>query len=461
MLWHILQKELQLHIKSLRFLISFILIVSLMIISGFVFIRNYSQKVSDYRWAVSKNDQTLREASGNLRKLAERVQFLMKSPNKLELCAEGGENALPNAFTLNAFLITDEPLRETRANFMLPRFRYLDWAFIFSVVLSFVVFILTYDAISGEKEQGTLGLLLSNSIPRATVLMAKYLSVLILILTPFLVGLLLNLLIVSSSSLIAFSRLEWLKILTFAGISLVYLSLFILIGMFVSCSTKSPVASVIILLFIWVIFVVIIPNSVGMLAGKLHPIPSKKEYMEKSWGAVSQLWQTAPREATGYHGTPFHKDYPLRHKLMCDIEAARNRLYDQFAKQMIRQVRFARNLTRISPTAVYQNLCEAIAGVGLPRFESFYAQVVRYRERLRDFIVSEDKKDPESAHFVNHEGFGTSEKPVDFDAIPKFQERPIPLSDSLHALWDVVLLILFNLAFFVLAFVAFLRYDVR
>ena len=55
-----------------------------------------------------------------------------------------------------------------------------------------------------------------------------------------------------------------------------------------------------------------------------------------------------------------------------------------------------------------------------------------------------------------------SHKPVDFDSVPKFVERDLMLGESLRlAIWDIGLLVLFNLVLFAAAFVSFLRYDVR
>ena len=52
--------------------------------------------------------------------------------------------------------------------------------------------------------------------------------------------------------------------------------------------------------------------------------------------------------------------------------------------------------------------------------------------------------------------------PVDFDTVPKFQEKDPKLSESLKlAIWDIGLLALLNLVFFAASFVSFLRYDVR
>jgi len=463
MLKQIVQKEIQIHIKELRFLISFVLILILMISSGLLFVRSYRQKVVDYRRVVNENNRVLKRAAQSLRDVATSDQIVVKSPNKLELCAEGGESLLPNAFVLNAFDMLSMPQNEARANFMMPRFRFLDWVFVFSIILSFIAFLMTYDVVSGEKQQGTLGLLLSNPISRATVLLGKYLGAIICLTLPVVLGLVLNLLIVSLSPLISFSGSEWMKILTIGVASMVYLSVFVLIGLFVSASTRAPVTSGIVLLFIWIFSAVVVPHSVGMLAGKFYPLPTKG-FLERYKRAQDQIWWDAPDAVGRFCGRPdpFADYYPLRHKVLLEVAAVRNRLYDGYLKQMIDQVRYAQNVIRLSPTSVYQHLCEAVAGVGVLRFEQFYQQVKKYRSQLRDFIVAEDRKDPESAHLINFEGDGISEKPVDFDAIPRFREKPIPMSDSLrYALWDVVLLILFNLVFFALAFVAFLRYDVR
>ncbi len=55
-----------------------------------------------------------------------------------------------------------------------------------------------------------------------------------------------------------------------------------------------------------------------------------------------------------------------------------------------------------------------------------------------------------------------SKKPVNFNIVPKFQERDLALGQSLKlAIWDIGLLVLFNLVFFAASYVSFLRYDVR
>ena len=64
----------------------------------------------------------------------------------------------------------------------------MDWAFIIGYVLSLIALLFTFDSVSGEREQGTLRLMLANSIPRHTVLIGKFLGALISITIPFLLA---------------------------------------------------------------------------------------------------------------------------------------------------------------------------------------------------------------------------------------------------------------------------------
>ena len=55
-------------------------------------------------------------------------------------------------------------------------FQFLDLEFLFTVILSLFAILLGYDAISGEKEQGTLRLAFANAVPRHTYVLGKLLG---------------------------------------------------------------------------------------------------------------------------------------------------------------------------------------------------------------------------------------------------------------------------------------------
>ena len=135
---------------------------------------------------------------------------------------------------------------------------------------------------------------------------------------------------------------------------------------------------------------------------------------------------------------------------------------------MLAQAFAGRSFTCFSPKVIYQRACETIAGTVIKRCSNLFQQIKPYLTELKEYIRSKDSEDPDSLHLLfgdEHEvktWGAVSKKSVDFDTVPKFQERDLGLGQSLQlAIWDIGLLVLFNLVFFAAAFVSFLRYDVR
>jgi len=132
-----------------------------------------------------------------------------------------------------------------------------------------------------------------------------------------------------------------------------------------------------------------------------------------------------------------------------DTEA---QLADQHINLQLRQVQFARNLSHISPIACFQYAMEGLANTGVVSYMNFVKQARRYRQTFIDFIKTEDRSDPESLHIYPVRE-GLSQKPVNPQAIPRFQERVSHES----VLLPIGLLILFNLLLFSTAHIFFSR----
>jgi hypothetical protein len=131
---------------------------------------------------------------------------------------------------------------------------------------------------------------------------------------------------------------------------------------------------------------------------------------------------------------------------------------------MVAQLRLAQNLMRIPPMMTYTFLCEAVAETGLPRFESFYAQIKRFRDEWREWIFSQDRKNKDSLHILSAEPWTIpySLKKPDYEHIPRFFEKLPSLRHGLQSgLLDLSLLILVNVILFMASYLAFMRYDVR
>lgn len=444
MLGHIFRREILEHFISLRFSLTFILVIVVMSTIGFVFIGEHTEMSADFSRNRNEYLDKLRQTTKKPEPLGGVTfpQSVYKSPNPLQFLAEGHEQDLPNTCEVGAFY-TEGPYLKSRGNFMLGRSNPFDWAFVMGTIFSFVAIILTYDAISGEREKGTLRLTLSNAVSRGTLLLGKYLAVMVSISMPLFVGITMNLFIIITSGALSFDAGDWAKICAMIGVSLVYISAFVLLSLFISSSFRESSTALVVLLLLWVMSVVIVPSSGGIIASKLK----KPASLEQWRGRLQAKLASAPRIRSTY----WSPGEPLTPAI--SFANAREGVLDEYRGALVNQIQWTRNFTSISPTANYQYAAEAIAGTGLTRYETFWKQVKQYKMELLEFTKTEYAKNQRNPDI---------RYAVDYDAIPKFTDKLPSLSSTAQsALLNLMLLCLFNIAFFVAAFVSFLRYDVR
>jgi len=472
MIRQIIRKELLENLLSLRFMLSLVLVICLFAASGFVFINKYKQQTDDYWEKTNKNLSALSGESKQLYKLALHKQQVFRKPKPLSLCAEGFEKSLPNYFRFDTFAI-GLPEIKSQTNFMLPHFSDIDWVFIISLIFSFIALVFTYNSICGEKEAGTLRLMLAGSIPRHKVLIAKYFGVMLTIGIPLFIGLLVSLIIVITSNVAVFSGLDWLKIVAIIFLSFLYLSLFVLLGMFISSRTGRSANCMVMLLLVWVVLVILIPSFGRIISDVSCKSPNGIQLERKLSEVAAEVWNNSGKygERAGnmsHNLADPMNNPPARARLKNAVTNAQNQVIEDHHNKMLVQVFTGRDFTCFSPAVIYQRASEAIAGTGVNHCVSLYQQIKQFQASFREYVRSKDSEDPESLHLINPET-GTarswktiSHKPVDFDTVPKFQERDLALGESLQlAIWDIGLLALFNLVFFAAAFVSFLKYDVR
>ncbi|MEJ2701426.1 MAG: ABC transporter permease subunit [Sedimentisphaerales bacterium] len=472
MIRQIIYKEVLENLLSLRFGLSVLLAISLFVICGYVFVINYQEQSKDYWKKTNENLSAVREESSELYKVAFYKQGIYRKPQPLVMCAEGEEKALPNFFQVNAFT-ADLPKTKGQANFALPQFSSVDWGLIVSLILSFAALVFTYDSICGEREAGTLRLTLANTIPRHEVLLGKYAGTMITLAIPMILGMLVSVIILIPSKDVVIGGSGWVKILVVAFVSLLYLSIFVLLGMFVSSRTGHSANSMAILLLAWVVAVILLPSFARIVFDVSVEEPTEQELQRQINEAREEIWDNSERY--GKNAGSMSNDLsnpinnpPARARLQAAVMDATNQLQQEYHTKWLGQAIARRNFACLSPAVIYQRACEAVAGTGIMRCADLYKQVKRYGMDLKEFVRSRDTEDPQSLHLIGptsnmaRSWRTISHDPVDFDSIPKFQEHPMTLGQSLRlAVWDIGLLILINLGLFAGAFVSFLRYDVR
>jgi ABC-type transport system involved in multi-copper enzyme maturation permease subunit len=471
MILRMIYREILENLLSLRFVLSLLLAVSLFAAAGFVFVAKYQQESKDYWKDTNENLLGLSEKTKHLYDVALYEQKIYRKPKPLAFCAEGFEKYFPNRFRFNIFSM-ELPEVKSREHVDPGSFSDIDLAFIISVILSFVALVFTYNTICGEKEAGTLRLILASSVPRRDILIGKYIGSMLTLGIPLLLGLFIGLLIVTSSRDVTLRSGDWVKIIVIVLLSFLYLSIFVLLGMLVSSRTAHSANSMVILLLVWVGLVILIPSSGRIISDAAFKSPTQAELQSKLADVIQQILDDAASgkfgENPSYFGTKELENPKGTAQMVNARIEAENRVREDHLNRMMNPFIFGRSFTRLSPIVSYQCASEAIAGTGMSRFRNQYQQVKRYQQELKEFVRDKDAEDPESLHLLCSKGqaikkWGViSKKAVDFDTVPKFQERSLAIGRSLKlALWDIGLLVLFNLAFFVVSFVSFLRYDPR
>lgn len=464
MIWHITKRELYNNLNSLRFALTTVLLLALMGTNAVRHLREHPKRVQKYRDAVTESQSKLTSHTDiSLYRLAQQGPgALYKKPSPLYFCAEGGETLLPDRIeggTRSRTRLWELKYPDTNINMMNvgPDVSQVDWAFIVGYVLSLVALIFTFDAISGERERGTLRLMLANSIPRHTVLIGKFVGALISMNIPFILAVLVNLLVLSTSSAVHLNAQAWGRLGIIFFVALLYTCLFLALGLLVSACVQRSAVSLVILLLTWVTFVVFMPSTLASIARGFSSSISRDEYW-RQYGEIDairwdeyKIWMRSDQLDEG----------TLRKKseYFTKVAARAERLHEGHLTFKITQVQRARAITSISPAALLQHLFEAFAGTGLDRHLQFIENVQRYAREYREFVVDMDRGDSESLHIIGVRE-GMSKRKVSPGAVPKFEDTLNLSKDFNTATTELLLLTLFVVVLMSGAYLAFVRVEI-
>lgn len=453
MLWIMVRKELLANLLSFRFILIFLLCFTLILVSAYTMRGKYSKLVEEYSDAMNVHRQELTEAEKNQR--VPSMSRLAKPPTPLSVVAEGMEGAT-GRFAVIGILSPPRLEGGSGSDPMFAHFGTLDMMYIVRVVLSLVAILLTYDAISGEREQGTLKLALSNSVPRHIVLLSKCIGGYITLLFPFLVPALIGLLILTTSGDISFSGEEWIRLGLIFLVSLLYIGFFLMLGLLVSSRSGRSSTSLMLLLFMWVVIVLAVPKVSMIIADRVSEVPSYRSVQADLDAVDGQLWGEFRKRREElkeqYKNDALkRRDVAIRMQGETGIAVARKRweIQSEYDRKKAAQFRLAANISRISPASVYTYATTGLARAGFDRQERFLAAARSYQIAL-------------AYDYYNAIWNIAGGKKLDLGKLMAPEFRESSLSESWNSVWgDSLILVLLMVCFFMIAYVGFVRSDVR
>ncbi len=495
-------KEFLSNLLTLRFMVAMLLLVILTGLFSSILIGDYKKELREYDKSVAKNNAELKQVLTyqNL------TPTIYKPPEILTLFSTGVEANVAKSATIN---IQDIPFLASSSlskSPLLSVFPVFDVVLVFKLVISVLAFLLAYDALSGEKEDGTLRLMLANNVSRAQILLGKFIGGMLTLALPIALGFLIVILMMVLSPMITLTGGEWLRLGLMFVLSLIMVAALFNIGLLISSLTKRASDTLMLLLFIWVVFLLIIPNLSSYLAVKLKPselAPRINAQVRQMNTDMNTEIRNATRQLPDLGGYSVESDanenwggyvkfcsaafvreqfFIMERALPIALKTIRQiaELRQSYINELVVQKKWANSLARLSPISLYENLMSSLSRTSASSLERFSQQARGYRDQVADYLekkkafaslrwftpLDEDKivnvRDVKEYMEVYNKYSNYQPQRLDVSDFPGFRYRPVPVIDSLkESLPEIFILIFAGFLFFTGALVAFLKYDVR
>ena len=475
MLLDIIKKELLDNITSPKFYITYLLCFVLIIISFITGIYDYKSDLKEYNAGVALNRESIDNATVETFPTSISIY---KKPAVLSALVRGIEGNLGRVTVVSGIAPETPEFRKAKftTNPIFSIFGPLDLDFIVRIVMSLFVILFTYDSISGEKERGTLKLIMSNKIPRDILILGKSIGSFVSILVPFIIPFLFGIIIFSLYPDISITSAVWIRILLLLLSYFLYLFLFFALGLLVSCKTTRSSVSFLILLFIWVIFVTIIPKSSVMISRQLYSIPSAHEITYQKSEIRKEAFKNYQNKTLNFTKENPLKEGETREEYMDrfmkyyqdqlevtnkEIEEKNKQIDDEYESKKKYQRQIAMYISRISPASTLRYSSMNIAETGIESHERLLNSVNSFQIPFSKYITSrfyENQK--QRIANINNPEKNTAK--LDLSDMPKYESKEESIKGSIsEIILDFSILFFYSILFFVLSYISFMKYDVR
>jgi len=419
MIWRIVRKELLVNLLSLRFALGLVITAGMMGIVGYVLLEDYVARRQTYIAEFKRHQEEL-ENSKVFSTIAVTVDF---PPSPLSMFCRGAKD-LPTSVTVSPYRvpslldvgsggsINTWGTSKRSHNPLLRIFSAIDLGFVIRIVLSLFAVLLVFDSFSGEREQGTLPMVMACPVGRLELLAGKFIGALLTVAVPLTAGFAEMLLLWSFSGDVRFDTSTWVGMGLIYLLSLLFLAFFLALGMLLSLSVQESSTGLMYLLLVWIVVAVVIPEGAGYLAQYTKPGESRRRVLEEGEQALEEMaapywklqreytqkasyWYNSSsgigggqellgttREEVSNRVEFNKKAYPVKFR----YAEERYRIYEPYEVALWRWGELRDHLLRPSACSLYQKAIEAIAGTDVESYDRALRQARQYRGQLMAYL---------------------------------------------------------------------------
>ncbi|MBD3241054.1 MAG: ABC transporter permease subunit [Chitinivibrionales bacterium] len=289
-----------------------------------------------------------------------------KQPNSLAVFCNGLENEMTRSLRARRGMEDAIGPRALSGLFFRinPPF---DITTVVAVVFSLAALLLTHDSLSGERERGTLKVLLAGPLAKGTVVGAKWTAGVVALGLPLAIAWVLGMLYLLLIARPAFGTAQWLALVSMVVGSLVYCTVFLSAGLACSAFCIKSSTSLATCLFIWAASTIIAPNLVAPLARSIADVPSHAsmhKLMEETYAeSEANHPKRFPHSAHPGSDTSHYRAVKAAQVAMESQQGVRE-AYQRFRNKLREQQTVASSLVGLSPATAYTYLMSELAGTG-------------------------------------------------------------------------------------------------
>lgn len=367
--------------------------------------------------------------------------FIFKPVQTLSLFDRGIESYTGTQVFLEAHKQNDFNFRPARDKTVASRFAELTAATILQLIVPLLIFLLTFAALTSEREDGTLRQILSLGLSRKQFAAGKIAGIFSAILT-----ILIPVVLLGSAALLVTGKTSNNDNLggRFALLAigyLLYFSICIFVGLWVSAWANSTKTALLVLLVLWFVCALIVPRSATALAKAVYPT-STLEFQENmardfeqgidGHNGENKRNEEFKAKVLAEYGVKDTKDLPVNFDgmLMQADEDYRAIVMDRRFGELWQSWKKQGDLQAVSgvllPVQAVRNFSMSMAETDLSAQQNFADSTERYRRKMVKILNDDMTVNSKTGDWDYESGRKL------YEQIPDFQYQPLSVAESLR-----------------------------
>ncbi|WP_207424846.1 DUF3526 domain-containing protein [Desertivirga brevis] len=464
----ITKKELRVAFRNKQIIITGILISVLLLIAGAGGFLNYKMQKDEVAVAQKeKRQQWLEQGNKHPHIAAHFGTFVFKPKTALSFFDFGVDSYTGSSIYLEAHYQHEFMFRPAQDFGAMIRFGELSIALVLQILIPLLIIFLAFSSFTGEREHGTLRILLSQGVPLRAIIQGKILAYNIVVFSLLLPTLTLLFVGIFMPFEIEFTTEVFLRLIILVLSYILYFFIFIVLAVWISSKSVNSGKSLLTLLSIWIVLTIILPKTTASIASEAYPLPSLNAYQQQIKNDINSRIERNPlKDEVIVHLTrQLLTEYKVREvsQLPINYEAACAQAYEDFGNRihdkhtlglqevLVKQNRVSKYLSLLDPYLAVRNISMSLSATDFATYTDFQTSAENYRRKMVRMMNMDYRDHSKTGEFYEYKASRSL-----WEAVPDFNYKTPDIIFPLeNCLFEIIALLAWAVSAFLLVSFSF------